>query len=87
MYLLYSTYKPNIMAGREHAVELHRQWASLRMLSVTTIFGGGHRRNAKQRNTMQHDGAPTSEGVKSLSVARPLRPCFRVPQVPNPIPC
>jgi hypothetical protein len=34
-----------------------------------------------RRNTTQRDGAPTSEGVKSLSVARPLRPCFHVPQV------
>jgi hypothetical protein len=30
---------------------------------------------------MQCDGAPTSEGVKRLSVVRPLRPCFHVPQV------
>jgi hypothetical protein len=45
--------------------------------------GGGHRCDAKRRNVMQHDGAPTSEGVKSLSIARPLRPCFHVPQVPG----
>jgi hypothetical protein len=54
------------------------------MLSATTIFGGdtvATQSDATRCNTTQRDGAPTSEGVKSLSVARPLRPCFRVPQV------
>jgi hypothetical protein len=70
IYLLYSTYRPNISAGRGRAVEL----CGLRTLSATTIY----------RKLTQHDSTPPSEGVKSLPVMRPLRPRFHVTEVVNP---